>query len=389
MKKSFAITFYVFSLFAMSLLNSSNAPLFLRSQRAQAWAKKTIETMSLEKKIGQLIMIPAVVDEQMNTEFMQKKPYYQMDRDSVTKYIKTYHVGGIIWLGASVPKMQQERTQEYQNHSSIILLIGQDLEPGRIFNTRFPTLPPVPSAYELAKTQDTDRIYNTGIKIGALCNKCGVHINFAPVADIHTNEKNTVIGDRAFGRTPKEAGQGAYFFMRGLHQAGILSCAKHFPGHGDTHLDSHYHLPVIDHSKERLKHTELRPFKKLIDAGVSSVMIGHLAVPALEPEKNLPATLSKVIITDLLKKKYGFKGLVITDALHMESIKQHGSSADIAVKALSAGVDILLAPAEIPAVIEGIKQAVAQQIITQPMIDEKVYKILAAKGWIICCQELF
>ncbi|HXW86164.1 MAG TPA: glycoside hydrolase family 3 N-terminal domain-containing protein, partial [Candidatus Bathyarchaeia archaeon] len=297
----------------------------------------------------------------------------------------------IIWLGASTPEDQKKRTRHYQTLSTNVpLLIGQDLEPGRIFQSRFPTMVDTTfntSAQSLALEKGTKLTSIAAETIASFCKDMHVHLNFAPVADINTNPQNPVINDRAFGSDPSNVALHANAFMRGFEQQNILSCAKHFPGHGDTHQDSHYQLPCITHGKERLYDVELFPFKTLINNGVSCVMIGHLNIPALAPN-NLPATISSAIITDLLKKTLNFKGLVITDALHMEGITGYGSPQDISIKALQAGVDILLAPLDIPATIAAIKKACENGILSHDLINEKVKKILQAKHWAIYASKL-
>jgi len=260
-----------------------------------------INTLTLEEKIGQLFMVAAVADEEIAKEFLAKKPY-RLDKEYIEQLIANYHIGGIIFLGKSDYAKQIERTKHFQNLSNIPLLIGQDLEPGRIGKARLPELFSFPSNQEIGNLNDVKYTYSIGRAIGGLCRNLGVHINFAPVADVNNNPKNPVINDRSFGDNPILVTEHAIEFAQGLTDMGIIACAKHFPGHGDTDVDSHYDLPLIPHDKNRLHAMELAPFKALIAHNIPAIMVGHLEVPAFEPQKKLPSSLSKKIVTDLLRK---------------------------------------------------------------------------------------
>jgi beta-N-acetylhexosaminidase len=344
---------------------------------AESWAHRTLQSMTLDQKIGQLFMVAAISDEQMNTQFMHKSAY-TMDKNSVEHFIQHYHVGGIIFLGTGTPEKQIERTNHFQRLSTIPLLIGQDLEWGlsmRLQNTmQFPR-------NGALSTLDNNLIYELGYEIGTQARSIGVHINFAPVADVNNNPNNPVINTRSFGEKPENVANKCIAYMQGLHAAGVLACAKHFPGHGDTTTDSHYDLPQIPHTRERLNAIELYPFKKLIEAGVPTIMIAHLEMPSLESMPHLPASLSATIINGLLKHELGFTGLVITDALGMEGVSKHHQPGDIELKALMAGNDILLCPVDMPHAHAAIKEAVANKIISESDLDAHVLKILQAKEW--------
>lgn len=220
-----------------------------------------------------------------------------------------------------------------------------------------------------------------GKEIGSQCAQVGVHMNFAPVVDVNNNPKNPVIHDRSFGDDPKKVARLAALYARGLQDAGIIACAKHFPGHGDTDTDSHLDLPVINHTKNRLNEIELPPFRALIDAGVGAVMNAHLAIPALEATPNRPSSLSYDVVTKLLKQDMGFQGLVVTDGLGMDAITKHYAPGDLEYKAFLAGNDILLCPLDIPRAAELIKQAIQNGNVTEEDLDRRVLKILKAKVW--------
>src|SRR5205085_7326020 len=205
---------------------------------------------------------------------------------------------------------QINRTSHFQSISTIPLLIGQDLEPGRIGASRFPDNFNFPTNQELGKTNNVEQTKKIAHDIGNFCKEVGVHINFAPVVDINNNAANPVINDRSFSDKPQIVTAHASAFAQGLQDAGIIACIKHFPGHGDTTVDSHDDLPFIQHTKERLHAIELYPFKQLIKKNIPAIMIAHLCVPALEHEESVPATFSKTIVTDLLQNELRFSGLI-------------------------------------------------------------------------------
>lgn len=338
----------------------------------------TINRLTLDQKIGQLFMVAAVADETLARDCIESKSY-RMDKNYIENLIQNYHIGGIIYLGKSNVEDQIIRTHHFQSVSLIPLLIGQDLEPGRVGHSRFPDFFNFPSNKTIGKINNLQNTERIGYAIGNICSYLGVHINFAPVADVNNNPANPIILNRSFSNKPKRVAKHAIAFTKGLHNAGAIGCAKHFPGHGDTTIDSHHHLPVIKHTMERLNTIELYPFKKLIAADVYAIMIGHLAVPALEPQENLPATLSKTIVTDFLQNTLGFNGLIITDALDMGAITQSYSDGQAELLALLAGNDILLCPVDVPAAITQIKKAIAEQRITEEEINTHVEKIINTK----------
>src|SRR5690606_39090999 len=209
--------------------------------------------------------------------------------------------------------------------------------------------------------------------------RLGVHINFAPVVDINTNPDNPIIGNRSFGEDKINVTQKAVAFMKGMHKEGILSSAKHFPGHGDTKTDSHKTLPTISFSRARMDSVELYPYYHLINEGLGSVMVAHLNVPGLEPQANLPSSLSKTIITDILKRDLKFTGLIFTDALNMKGASNHQSPGDIDLAAFLAGNDVLLMSQNVPKAIEKIAEAYKAGIISEDRLSHSVKKILMAK----------
>ena len=338
-----------------------------------------INNLTLDQKIGQLFMVAAVADEEIAYEIMEKKPY-RMDGEYIEELIVQYGIGGVIFLGKSDYKKQIERTKHFQSISPITLLIGQDLEPGRIGAAHFADFTNFPSNKQLGLINDEKYTYQIGKAIGAIAKTIGVDIVFAPVADVNNNPDNPVINDRSFGDNPELVARHAIAFAQGLHDMGIIACAKHFPGHGDTNVDSHYDLPLILHDSERLHTIEFAPFKELIAEGIPTIMIAHLEIPALEDKKNTPASLSKNIVSELLRKELKFDGLIITDALDMCGVTKTHSHGQAELHALLAGNDILLCPIDVPKGVSAIKQALEDGHITEKEIDLHVEKILAIKN---------
>jgi beta-N-acetylhexosaminidase len=337
-----------------------------------------VKDLTLDQKIGQLLMPAAVADEDLAASLLAKKSY-RLDKEYVTELILNYHIGGIIYLGKSDVEKQKERTVYFQEISAIPLLVSQDLEPGRVGTGRLAIMQQFPNNEQLGNINDLKKTYDVALAIGAICKDVGMHINCAPDADVNNNPKNPVINDRAFGADPDIVAQHAIAFARGLHDAGIIACAKHFPGHGDTNVDSHKALPKIMHDKGRLYAIELYPFKKLIAANIPMIMMGHLEIPAFEDEEGLPSSLSYNIVTALLRNELGFNGIIITDALDMRGVTNSFSDGQAELRALLAGNDILLAPVNVPAAVNAIKDAVAQGRITESDIDDHIERILDLK----------
>jgi beta-N-acetylhexosaminidase len=337
-----------------------------------------INNLTLDQKIGQLFMVAAVADEETAQAIMEKKTY-RMDKEYIEELIAQYHIGGVIYLGKSDYYKQIERTKHFQNLSAIPLLVGQDLEPGRIGAARFAELAHFPNNKALGAINNTDYTHSIGKAIGAIAKTVGVHIVFAPVADVNNNPNNPVINDRSFGDNPELVAKHAIAFAQGLSAMGIIACAKHFPGHGDTDVDSHYDLPLILHDKNRLHAIELAPFKELIAADIPAIMIAHLEVPAFEDQEHMPSSLSKKIVTGLLQDELGFNGLKITDSLHMYGVTKYFQPGEYELYGLMAGNDILLCPFDVPAGVTAIKQAIADGRVTEQEINVHVEKILQLK----------
>lgn len=352
------------------------------------WAEKTLSAMTLQEKIGQLFMVATTSSFEQQEEALASmlvKCPYKMDHEYIRSLIERYHIGGLIFLFKSTPEKQIVCMNNFQRLSKTPLLIGQDCEWGlnmRLYDTvRFPR------NMTLGALPDKNLIYELGCEIGRQCKAIGVHIDFGPVVDVNNNRGNPVIHDRSFGENAEAVAQAGALMMKGLQEQGVMACAKHFPGHGDTTADSHVDLPLIAHDKERLHSVELVPFKKLIQQGVCAVMSAHVAIPALEPQKNCAATCSRAIVTDLLEKELGFRGLKITDGLGMEALTKHYAAGDIEYNAFVAGNDILLCPLDVPAAAAKIEEAIQSERISEADLNRRVLKILRAKQWVGCNEQ--
>ena len=348
-----------------------------------------VTDLSLEQKIGQLLMVAVPTD------------CNEQNFKAAKKTLVQYNIGSIIFLGSGTVEKQVELTKQFQSLSKIPFLIAKDFEPGFF---RLTDVTEFPKNRTLGSTNE-ELVFNLGKQIGKFCNLIGVHINFAPVVDVSCNPKNPVIRMRSFGQDKIDVAKKGISFANGIQSENVIACAKHFPGHGDTATDSHEDLPIIKHKRDRLEKIEFVPFKELINNGVSAVMMAHIKVPVID--QKYPASLSKKTI-NILKKDFGFNGLIISDALNMKGILQFSghpeqgrrSQAEAAVLALKAGNDIVIlgrpkagftdfADQEdylqlyqniVPAAFQKIKEAVLSGDLLEEEIDKKVEKILAIKS---------
>ncbi|MEZ4909830.1 MAG: glycoside hydrolase family 3 N-terminal domain-containing protein [Saprospiraceae bacterium] len=332
------------------------------------WVDSVFRTLTLDQKIGQLLMPRA--------NYSGKPHDIKQLEDWVTKY----HVGGFVFF-ASNPHAQITVTNRLQSLSAVPLLIGQDFEWG--LGMRLDSADVFPYSMTIGAMSGNENIIEEmGVEVAKQCQRIGVHINYAPVADVNNNPNNPVINFRSFGENSKEVSEKSLAYMRGMQKQGILCTAKHFPGHGDTDTDSHLDLPLISHSKDRLKSLELVPFSYLIDHGLSGIMTAHLNIPSLEPKAGLASTFSKNIIEGVLRKELGFEGLVFTDAMEMKGAIKNYPNGEAMVQALLAGNDILETFVDVPVAIDAIKSAVKTDRLPLKLLDRKVLKILKAKSFV-------
>lgn len=348
----------------LRLTDRKAEPAFLKSPAA--WIDSVMDTLTTEQRIAQLIMVAAYSNNNTRNEA------------EITKLIKRYHIGGLVFFQGS-PFKQAELTNNYQRISQTPLLIGMDAENGLAM--RLDSTIRYPSQMMLGAIEDDRLIYDMGGQIARQLKRLGVHINFAPVVDINNNPENPVINRRSFGEDISAVGRKSLFYMIGLENGGIISVAKHFPGHGDTDTDSHKDLPYMMHSRARLDSLELAPFRELIYNGLSGIMTAHLHIPALDAREKVPSSLSEIVIDTILRKQMGFNGLVFTDALSMRGITKNFKPVEAAKLALLAGNDILLMPEEIPDIIKDLTRMVKNGKLDAALIDMKCRKVLAAKYW--------
>ncbi len=330
------------------------------------WVDAIFELMSEDERIGQLMMVRAHSD---------KGPAHVAE---VEKLVKDYHVGGLCFFQGT-PEKQAELTNRYQSMAyRVPLLVSMDAEWGLGMRLKKSTIS-FPRQLMLGAIQDNRLIYDFGAEVARHCNRLGVHLNFAPVVDVNNNPLNPVINYRSFGEDIYNVAVKSYKYMQGMQDHDVLACAKHFPGHGDTDVDSHKDLPIIPHDRNRLDSVEIMPFRVLIDKGISSVMIAHMNVPAIDATENRPTTLSSATINSLLKDELHFEGLVITDALEMEGVTKHFAAGETEAEALLAGNDILLLPRDVPAAFAAIKKYISEGKLQRSDVYESVKKILHFK----------
>ena len=332
---------------------------------------------TLREKIGQLIVVRTsgyLLDHQI------RYPHWEAKRDTLKQWLTELNLGGIIFLGGSAAELTN-RIVQVQSWASTPLLIAADIEEG--VGQRFPGaiwFPPPMALGEIAK-QNLPLAQKLAEHMGAAVAQealaVGLNWVLAPIADVNNNPNNPVINVRAFGDTPEIVSALVQSFIQGAQTHPVLTTAKHFPGHGDTSTDSHLQLPVITHDVDRLEAIELEPFRAAIAQGVDSVMTAHLQIPAWDSTE--PATLSPAILTHQLRRKLGFEGIIVTDALIMGGITQYGSGGGIAVKAIKAGVDVLLMPVDPLETINAVEAAVQENHLSEARIDESVNRILSAK----------
>ncbi|MBC7349767.1 MAG: glycoside hydrolase family 3 C-terminal domain-containing protein [Candidatus Aminicenantes bacterium] len=331
------------------------------------WVEKTIRKMSLEEKIGQL-----VVTRYTGEFFNYDSPYLK----NLEELVKKYHLGGLILFGGEALETAYF-TNHFQKLARVPLLIASDLERGTGNQVTGATL--FPPLMALGAADSEELAYEMGRVTAIEGRALGIHMTYAPVVDVNINPDNPIINTRSVGEDPEQVARITRAFIKGCQSRGMMATAKHFPGHGDTDQDSHSLLPVIRADEERLGRVELYPFRAAIEAGVESIMTAHLYLPALEPEEGLPATLSPRILTGLLRQQLGFKGLIVTDALEMRGITGYFGDEEAALRALQAGADLLLLPPDPVRVIERLTRAVRSGELPLSRVEESLRRVLLAK----------
>lgn len=328
------------------------------------WVDSIYDNMTVQEKFGQLFMV----------DLFSSDPKSKVDR--IKRLITDYHLGGVIFSKGG-PMRQAKINNEFQALAKVPLMIGMDAEWG--LSMRLDSTYAYPWNMTLGAIKDNDIVEQVGKRIGEHSKRLGVHINFAPVVDINTNPANPIIGNRSFGEDKENVTQKAMAFAKGMQSVGVLGSVKHFPGHGDTDMDSHKTLPTLDFTRERLDSLELYPYRALINEGIASVMIAHLNVPALESKAGYPTSLSHKVVTGILKEEMGFNGLIFTDALNMKGASDFKKPGDVELAAFLAGNDILLIPEDMPRAMTVLQEAYEKNIITEERLAHSVKKILYAK----------
>jgi beta-glucosidase-like glycosyl hydrolase/CubicO group peptidase (beta-lactamase class C family) len=346
------------------ILKSQRKNFFKDSDNETKWVDSIYNQMSFEEKVGQLFMVAAY----SNKDSVHFK--------EIDKLITENKIGGLIFFQGG-PVRQAKLTNRFQAKSKVPLFIGIDAEWG--LSMRLDSTYKYPWNTTLGAIKDLKLIEQVGVNMAQETKRIGAHFNFVPVLDINTNPKNPIIGHRSFGEDKLNVTEHAIALMKGVQSQGVFCTGKHFPGHGDTALDSHYALPVVNFSRERLEKVELYPYKRMFDEGLVSVMVAHLNIPSLEPRENYPTSVSYNVVTDLLQGELGFDGLIFTDALNMKAASKFMKPGDIDLEAFLAGNDILLFAENVPVAYQKIAEAYQNGLITEERIAKSVKKILHYK----------
>lgn len=332
--------------------------------KQNSWVDSVYLTLTKQEKIGQLMMVAAYSNPA------------QYNLNELKSLVVNYKIGGLIFFKGS-PMRQANMFNHLQALAKVPLWVGMDVEWG--LNMRLDSTLKFPRQMALAAFDDDSLVYDLGRVMAQQCKRMGVHISFSPVADVNNNPNNPVINDRSWGENREVVARKSAAYMHGLQHHGVMACIKHFPGHGDTEVDSHHDLPIIAGNRKRLDSLELYPFKQLINQGAQSVMAAHLFVPALDSTPMLASSLSPLILKQLLVDTLGFRGLLFTDALNMKGVSKDYKKGDLEVKALMAGNEVLLFPENIPQAIQKILLALDSNLIDTLWFEQAVKRVLAAK----------
>lgn len=336
----------------------------IRDKKAEKWVDSIYSCMNTRERIGQLFMVD--VYSNLDTNHFKK----------IEELISKYHIGGLIFMQGG-PRKQVFLTNKFQQLTELPLLIGMDAEWG--LRMRLDSTLAFPQHMTMGALDNAKLVYDIGIEIGKQCKRLGVHINFGPVVDVNSNSQNPIIGVRSFGEDKYNVLAKSLQYMKGLQSQKILACAKHFPGHGDTDLDSHLTLPTISNSKKYIDDIDLYPYKKLIDDTLACIMTAHISVPSIESNAKIPASLSYKVVSKLLKDKMNFKGLVFSDALNMGAVSNLYEPGVLEKNAFMAGNDVLLFSQNIPKAFEVIENSLLSKEIDYDRLEESVKKILFKK----------
>ena len=345
----------------------------------RSWAERTLEQLTIEEKAGQLLM-PWVLGD--------FAPEGSEGHERIFNFIEDLKIGGLI-MSVGTPFGVAAKLNALQAQSDLPLLVAADLETGAGFRMRGAVQMPgtidlggatdFPSLMAVGATGNEEFAYEMGRITAVEARALGVHVPFAPVLDVNNNPDNPIINVRSFGEDPQQVAEMGIAFVRGVQDNGAIATGKHFPGHGDTDVDSHVGLPVILHDRARMDSVELQPFRRAIDSGMGAIMSAHISVPSLNGGEREPSTLSHEVLTEILRDELGFRGIVFTDAMDMSAVARQFRSGEAAVRALEAGADVILMPASVSGAIEGIVEAVRSGRLTEDRLDLSVMRVLETK----------
>ncbi|MFD1771757.1 glycoside hydrolase family 3 protein [Sphingobacterium suaedae] len=367
MTRKLFILFFFFAAFSMA--QAQKKPDFVPFINSKnQWVDSVFSALSPKERIAQLFLVRA------HTNLGQK--YI----DSVAQIIKKEQLGGLVVFQGG-PVRHANMFNHYQKLSKVPLLITFDGEWGLGMRLPDSTIS-YPYQMTLGAIQNEQLIYEMGRQVAKDFQRIGMHFNFAPVVDINNNPKNPVINFRSFGDNKFNVTRKAKAYMDGMMDGGIISSLKHFPGHGDTDVDSHHDLPQLKFSKKRLDTLEIYPFRELIQVGAPAIMVAHMNIPALDNTPNIPSSISRKVVTDLLRKELGFKGLTVTDAMDMKGVKKFFPNGEADVMAIEAGHDLLEVSENSARAIDLVEKAIRNGRIKQAEIDQRVKRVLAAKYWL-------
>jgi beta-N-acetylhexosaminidase len=345
-----------------------------------SWEERTLGELTLREKAGQLIM-PWVLGD--------FAPEGSDSHGRMLEYIEEHGIGGVV-MSVGTPHEVAAKLNDLQAHAKVPLLVGADLETGAGFRMNGAVFVPgnidlggatnFPSLMAVGAAGDEELAYEMGRITAIEARAVGIHVPFAPVLDVNNNPDNPIINVRSFGEDPVEVSRMGIAFVRGIQDHGAIATGKHFPGHGDTDIDSHLALPIVRHDRARMDAVELMPFKAAIDAGMGAIMTAHISVPSLNGGVREPSTLSPMVLTSVLRDQLGFDGIIFTDAMDMSAIARLHSSGDAAVRALEAGADVILMPPNVGQAVDGIVAAVRSGRLSEARLDESVRRVLGAKA---------
>jgi beta-glucosidase-like glycosyl hydrolase/CubicO group peptidase (beta-lactamase class C family) len=348
----------------LPLVGQYHANLDQSNAQEAIWVDSVFRSMTFEQRLGQLFMIRA--HSNLGSDHVA----------AVERLIRDYHVGGLCFFQGT-PEAQIRLINQYQAQANLPMMVAMDAEWG--LNMRMKSVQDFPRQLMLGAIRNNGLIYELGSEVARQMHRVGVHVNFAPVVDVNNNANNPVIGTRSFGEDRLNVAIKGVNYMRGMQDNGIVACAKHFPGHGDTDVDSHFDLPIIPHSRQRLDSIELYPFRSLINHGVGSIMVAHLQVPALEPRENYPTSLSPATVNGVLRDELDFHGLTFTDGLEMKGVTKHFGDGEVEAASLLAGNDILLLPESLANAEMKIKQYLQDGQLSEAEFNRKIKRVLRAK----------